>query len=680
MRETTMKRNTTFSVLTLGVAVLLAGCSTQSPTAPKNPGAPTQGTPATGLSVTLTATPNPAAVNEIVLVVAQVNSGSGNAPDNTAVTFLVSGGVFPVGVDTQGNTVTATSVVRTTSSGRAAVNVTSAVAGQVIVEARVAGGNAVKTITFQAVVGPTPTPVPGVGITSVSPSQGAPQGGDRVVIPGRGFVQPLTVNFVVAGKPYPATVNFVATDGTAMTVTTPDVTTTPPATVDQKADVVVAAGEYSDTLKGGFTFLAQSLTPQMYTITPNAGPFEGGTPVVITGTGFQYPVQVLFGTRQAQVNFSNYTEVDCIAPSITPEGPNSTTTVNVTVKNVTNGNISNALQYVYGGTMYISGFTPTEGSADASTTVTIFGQGFVAPVSVIAVGGGAQFSWNPTDVSGTTIIATAVPIPASARTCDDLPVTLTVTNLGSNTHATATQQFTYRAVRPLITSVDVDTTGNNQVTQYNPPTCGTTPWTSHTVTIHGSGFQASGGVSAMTVSFGNLQQVPTTFVDANTLTLTLPDLTGIPINHVDCNDGSGPGLRDVATPISVTLFNLRNGCNDSLGGGIVIVPCDTTCRLITPPTLAVTSTTPLTVSAAGTLPTNVSFTVAVTPAQAATLNVNYSGDSIFSGAPATVNTNASGIGTLTLTVMSGVTDGQSATATISYLTATPVTATVNIGP
>jgi hypothetical protein len=678
MRETTMKRHTTFIVATLGVAVLLAGCSSKSPTAPK------QATP-TAAGVTLSATPNPASVGETVLVVATVTTGSGNAPDGTAVTFDTNFGYF---VDAG---VAATEVIRTTVGGRASTTLQAPVdaatqkpiAGTADVLARIQGTSAStqKSITFQLTPPGTPPPV---YVTSVSPTQGAPEGGDRVVITGGGFVQPLTVSFVVAGKSYPANVTFVPADGTSMTVTTPNVTTTPPATQDQPADIVVTSAGHTATLPGGgaagFTFLAEKLTPQLNTITPNAGPFEGGTPVVITGTGFQYPVQVLFGTRQAQVNYSNYTEVDCIAPSITPEGPNSTTTVNVTVKNVTNGNISNALQYVYGGTMYISGFTPTEGSADASTTVTIFGQGFVAPVSVIAVGGGAQFSWTPTDVTGTTIIATAVPIPSSARTCDDLPVTLTVTNLGSNTHATATQQFTYRAVRPLITSVDVDTTGNNQVTQYNPPTCGTTPWTSHTVTIHGSGFQASGGVSAMTVSFGNLQQVPTTFVDANTLTLTLPDLTGIPINHVDCNDGSGPGLRDVATPISVTLFNLRNGCNDSLGGGIVIVPCDTTCRLITPPTLAVTSTTPLTVSAAGTLPTNVSFTVAVTPAQAATLNVNYSGDSIFSGAPATVNTNASGIGTLTLTVMSGVTDGQSATATISYLTATPVTATVNIGP
>jgi hypothetical protein len=463
-------------------------------------------------------------------------------------------------------------------------------------------------------------------------------------------------------------------------VTTPNVTTTPPATQDQPADIVVTSTGHTATLPGGgsagFTFLAESLTPQLNTITPNAGPFEGGTPVVITGTGFQYPVQVLFGTRQAQVNFSNYTEVDCIAPSITPEGPNSTTTVNVTVKNVTNGKTSNALQYVYGGTMYISGFTPTEGSADASTSVTIFGQGFVAPVSVIAVGGGAQFSWTPTDVTGTTIIATAVPIPSSARTCDDLPVTLTVTNLGSNTHATATQQFTYRAVRPLVTSVYVDTVGVNTVLQYNPPACGTTPWSSHTVTIKGSGFEGP----TMNVAFGPVPQVVGTVLDANTITLTLPDLTGVSINHVDCNDGSGPGQRNVSTPVSVTVFNPRNGCNDSLGNGLVIVPCDTTCQLSAPPTLAVTSTNPETVSASGTLPTNVSFTVTVTPAQAAVLNVNYSGDDIFSGAPATINTNASGIGTLTLTVKDGVNSTQSGTATISYLSATPVDAVVNIEP
>ena len=585
MRETTMKRNTTFSVLTLGVAMLLAGCSAQSPTAPKNPSPPKQGTPTTGLSVTLTAAPNPASVGEVVVVVAQVNSGSGNAPDNTAVTFLVSGGVFPVGVDTQGNIVTATSVVRTTSGGRTAVNVTSAVPGQVTVEARVAGGNALKTIAFQTVVGPTPTPIPGVSITSVSPNQGAPEGGDRVVISGRGFVQPLSVNFVVAGQPFLAAVNFVATDGTTMIVTTPRVVSTPPATQDQAADVVVAAGQYSDTLKGGFTFKAASLDPQIFVLTPNAGPFEGGTKVVISGVGFVYPVQVLFGTRQAQVTSSNYTEVDCIAPSITPEGPNAFTTVSVTVTNTANGKVSNGMDYRYGETMYISGIEPPVGPQDAATTVTIFGQGFVSPVAITVTGVAGVTAWDVTDVSGTEITARTRPVPSESQTsCGDIPVAVTVTNLGSNTKSPTPGQFTYQPIHPFITSVQIDG-GGNTVTQYVPGTC-TTTWNSHTVTIHGSGFQSGMKVTFVGDFGGSAGPVVATFIDSNTLSLTLPDLTALALRTVTCNDGAGTGQRDVATPVNVLLENLHNGCSNTLVGAIILNPCVTSCQVLAAPTVA----------------------------------------------------------------------------------------------
>jgi len=51
--------------------------------------------------------------------------------------------------------------------------------------------------------------------------------------------------------------------------------------------------------------------------------------VTITGKGFQYPVQVLFGDRQAQVVSSNYNQVVCTSPSVTAGGPATPLTVTV---------------------------------------------------------------------------------------------------------------------------------------------------------------------------------------------------------------------------------------------------------------------------------------------------------------------------------------------------------------
>ena len=580
MRETTMMRNSKYIAMALGVAVLLAGCSAKSPTAPKP-------TPAAGFTISLTPQSSTAKTGDYVLVVAQVNSGSGNAPDGTAVTFLVSGGHFDA-VDGTGSY--ATQVIRTTSGGRASVSVTSSSVGQALLEGRVPGNSAQTIVSFG--VGPTPPPGK-ITITSVIPNQGGPEGGDRVVITGSGFIEPLQVAFVVDGQPFLADVVFVAAGGTSMTVVTPRVVSSPPSTVDQVADVAVQSGPNTAVLKGGFTYLAAIATPEIYVLSPNAGPFEGGTRVTITGKGFQTPVQVTFDDIQAQVVASNYTEVVCISPSITPTAPDTVITKQVTVTNIKSGKASNSLGFRYGVTMFISSFSPMEGPADTATTVTIFGQGFVAPVTVVATAGGL-YQWDVLSVAGTEIVARSKPLPESARTCGDVPATLTVTNVNSNTTATATNPFTYRALRPFITSVLIDGLVNT-VQQYVPvavppsiAVC-STPWSSHTVTIKGSGFQQSGGLSLMTVSVGCTPEVPTTFVDANTLTFTLPDLTCQSPNQVGCVPPTG-GSRNVSTPVNVTVHNLANDCRDTLNSAIVIVPCDQTCLAVPTPTPTPTPT------------------------------------------------------------------------------------------
>ena len=69
-----------------------------------------------------------------------------------------------------------------------------------------------------------------------------------------------------------------------------------------------------------------------------------------------------------------------------------------------------------GQAMFISAISPMQGPADTATTVTITGQGFVAPVSVIYDPTSTQLQWTVLSVAGTQIVVKSVPLP-SPRQC-----------------------------------------------------------------------------------------------------------------------------------------------------------------------------------------------------------------------------------------------------------------------
>ena len=530
-----MMRNSKYLAMALGAAVLLVGCSAQSPTAPKP-------TPIASFNLSLT----PESSSEVgftkVRVFARVTTKAGaNAPDGTSVHFKVEDrGVFvdcadiTVRVDADGTPIGATEAVQQTSGGDAKVCVTWSV-GTVLLSAGVAGGTAKTSVVF------TPAPIP-----------------------------------------------------------------TPP----------------------------PSYTPIIDALLPNAGPFEGGTRVTISGVGFESVVQVLFDDIQAQVVSTSYTQIVCISPSITATAPPTVVTKQVKVTNLGNGKVSNGVGFRYGVTMFISSFTPMEGPADTPTTVTIFGQGFVAPVSV-EIAGMSVPQWDVLSVSGTEIVSRSKPIPESARTCGDASGAITVINIGSNTKATSTQSFTYRAIRPLITSVQIDS-GTNTVQQYVPiavppsvAVC-STPWGNHRVTIRGSGFQ-----QGMTVNFDGLAPVPTTFVDATTLTLEkLPDLTSVSLERISCTTGAGAcGNRFIPTQVGITVNNPRNGCSDTLNNAVVINPCDNSCLVTGLTTMSLGAVAPPNPQTVGT-PFTIPLTFTPTPlTAAATVDLTYVG---FTATPTSV--------------------------------------------
>ncbi len=224
--------------------------------------------------------------------------------------------------------------------------------------------------------------------------------------------------------------------------------------------------------------------------------------------------------------------------------------------------------------MFISGITPAQGPADAATTVTITGQGFVGPVSVTTNIASVP-TWTVLSVAGTQIVAQALPIPDNNRTCTDQSATITVTNLDSNLKSDPTGTFTYSAVRPLITSVQIG--GGSNVVTCTAVTGGST------VTIKGSGFV---GPTA-NVSFQYIGPVVGTVVDANTITVNLPDLSTINLQQVPCNGGTG--LQFVQTAVGVSVTNVNSGCSNTLPNAILIdPPCSNPC--VAPPTPTPTPT------------------------------------------------------------------------------------------
>ncbi len=809
MRETTMKRNQIFVGLATAMAVVLVGCSQSSPTAPKTP------TPST-YGISLAASPPVAGINETITVVALVTSGNANAPDGTKVTFTVSGGAMFKTVDGG----TATQVVAFTSGGRAGVTVVSTSPGDFDVTANVPNKSGDVVVHFR---GASPG---NLAINTVLPNRGTPQGGDQVVIYGQGFVQPLTVSFIIAGTAYPATVQSVAPDGTSITVLTPQV---PSTGSDQVADVRVTltntVGPLTATLAAAFTFGSQtgvpllysvvpnsgsasggqtvvltgknfteplavsfvfaaatvpaqivqvqhgadgfdmativtpkvtisattvagvtitnmvgsassksatfpgvytftvavvgpptifyisptygsaqgneavtiyglnfaqvtsvtigstseivqtvssdgtsiviitrpvggvvptdaqdvtvvtaqgtatlpkaftyveSQTPSLYSLVPNMGPFEGGTRVTITGTGFAYPVQVTFtvgGTPyQAQVQSTNFNQVVCTSPSITASGLPTTSAVpaGVTVTNVQNGKTSNSLPFTYGQAMFISGISPMQGPATGGTYVTITGQGFVSPVNVV-FNGATPLQWPIQSVAGTQVIAKSAPL---ASTCSTDSGTLSVTNLGSNISATSTQLFSYQAISALITGVSVagsGASGNSMPGGTNPPVGGT-PCASgtYTMTITGSNFGPSMQVQLLKNGASVVPVMVAVYDSSTQIHVTLPDLSGVLLNTVQC----ATGTQNITTPLDVRVTNSDTSCSNTLTAGLLLVPCNGTCYVPPTPTPTPTATPTPTGTPTPTPTPTITPTPTPTPVMF-TLNVTKTGTFIF---------------------------------------------------
>jgi hypothetical protein len=231
--------------------------------------------------------------------------------------------------------------------------------------------------------------------------------------------------------------NTVATGNlSAGTNFTPRIITSPDSDLAEDR-AVTTTGSYSATatLSASGPWVMQMVTlkastggsvPTITTISPNSGSTNGGTAATITGTNFVSGATVTFGgTASTGVIVVSSTSITATTPA------HAAGAVNVVVTDSGgSGTLTNGFTYV-GSPPTITTISPSSGSTNGGTVVTITGTNFVSGATVTFGGTAAT---GVTVVSSTSITATT---PAHAAGA----VNVVVTDSGGS--GTLTNGFTY---------------------------------------------------------------------------------------------------------------------------------------------------------------------------------------------------------------------------------------------
>ncbi|HVS65377.1 MAG TPA: IPT/TIG domain-containing protein [Thermoanaerobaculia bacterium] len=548
-------------VLLAGALLFAFACSTDSPTEPRqNPQPPGGQPPSDSFVITLTASAPQVELggNEAVTITVSVRQASNNQPppDGTTVSLSTTLGSFNAPGSGQ-----QTGFVELVGGVAQLLLFPGDIEGTAVVTAQLQDSVARVNVTF---VGAAT-----FFLQSLSPTIGTPAGGDVVRITGGGFFEPVRVLF----GGVPAQVLSVGPD--AIRVRTPAIDL--PVGSSQRVGVTVTVGlntedEQTDTLASAFTYTrgGTPTEPVIFSVTPNAGPNEGGTRVVIEGEGFESPVQVLFGSGASPATFSGVeavvesvtgNRIVAIAPTATGFGQiNLNALVDILVRNRNSGDtaiFSSAFRY--GVEILITSIAPGEGPFTGGQLVTLFGQGFDEPVAVELAGVGQSVI----SVTGTEIIVRTVAVdPAS---CSDSAVSgdTRVTNI--ETGATATgPNYIYRVVpfRPRVTSITPNSGSGGGI-----------------ATIGGSNFTADTEVQ-FAIESGSELAATIQNVTPSTLTVVVPtpQLSDFEVEACDDNDDGTSGERYIATVADIVVTDVLNTCSSTFAGGFTFLPTDTSCR------------------------------------------------------------------------------------------------------
>ncbi|MFC6018447.1 IPT/TIG domain-containing protein [Plantactinospora solaniradicis] len=353
-------------------------------------------------------------------------------------------------------------------------------------------------------------PVAAPTAASINPNSGPQSGGQQVTITGTNFIPGATT---VTFDGVPATDVVVAPGGTSLTATTPA------GEVGPASVVVSTTSGASDSL--AYTYIADGSDAVVTDLTPTSGPTAGGTPVTITGSGFEGVTGVTFDGIPGTGFTVNpaATEITVVTPS-NDAGP-------ATVNLVFPAGTAAAPVFTFVAPT-ISDVAPDQGPTSGGTSVTITGTGFTGATGVTFGGNlGTNLVVNP---AGTSLTVTTPAGPAG-------PVDVVVLLPGPD--ATAADGFTYLLAAPTISDIDPDR---------GPAGGGTT------VTVNGSGF-VPGGTTVNICGRSIAASSVTVSPDGLSLTfVTPPCAAGDTTVTVTTSEGTSNGVtfRYLASGLPVT--------------------------------------------------------------------------------------------------------------------------------
>lgn len=403
-------------------------------------------------------------------VVTSVSPSSGVPAGGDNVQVFGTGFIQPVIVRFGGVPAVVQSVTPTSIRVRTPTPLTPVPVGQtrtVGVEVVNAAGTATQStssldnaFTYVAGGGVNPQPV----IFSVTPASGVNEGGTRVTINGDGFQSPVQVFF---GQGTSAA-NFNGIEATVESVSsTQIVVRTPAATgfgqANQNALVnilIINTGNGFSTVRTaayryGTSVIITAFTPQQIV-------FDSQATITISGQGFESPVQVFIAGIEATPTNVTGSQVIVRAPVPVITNCNSVSGAiqvinrNSGASDTTNGGDGPAIPaFVFlVPEPVVTGVSPSSGTGNGGTNVTISGVGFDAPVQVTF--GDAAASVINVNPGGTAITALTPSFNQfEEEACDDngdgtegsrfvrTSVDVTVTNLLTDCDNTLTGGYTY---------------------------------------------------------------------------------------------------------------------------------------------------------------------------------------------------------------------------------------------
>jgi len=466
------------AALVAGLAVLLSGCSGETPTAPSSSGGTGNGSGSGSCTVlvSMSATTQSPLVGTASIVRATVTRAGVPVPDGGSVQYTTDLGLFEEnGLNT---------ISKTTVGGVADVTVFSSSTGTAHVKALFDCANAQINLNFGG--------VPDVGpyISSLSPTTGSCAGGDVVTILGGRFGTGTADVFFggVRGSIKGAITN------TQINVTTPAHPLKNNAVPETVNVVVVVNGLSSPPFQFTYACIPPGLQAFLSSLSPTAGSPAGGDSVLIFGGHLGTNIattQVTFCGAPATIVGLQDQQISVSTPVHHLANPAISETCDVTVRRdiglVSENSATLAQAFTYRGngsgatcntdpTFFIASLTPNSGPPEGGTTVTLTGSGFGATASLMRV----DFGGTPATILNisNTQIQVSTPIRTLANPSNPETVDVTVTDLGSPAQrcARVVSGFTYTAVAltPTIFSVSPRTGPNDTPTR---------------VSIFGDGFQ-----------------------------------------------------------------------------------------------------------------------------------------------------------------------------------------------